>query len=111
MPRPGVRLAEALRYRYLLFQARFFEGARAACAGDLDGAERLFADALELGQGRVPYAQVLYDAHALWMRLQRGERKGLGASLALLEGLSQQWKGAENITKFPFGPEKNIIKK
>jgi len=93
------RIAEALRYRYVLFQSRFFEGARAACLGDLDGAERILADALELGRDRVPYAQVLYDAHALWMRFQRGERQGLGESLALLEGLSRHWKGAENVTR------------
>jgi tetratricopeptide (TPR) repeat protein len=93
------RLADALRYRFVLFQARFFEGARASCAGDLDGAERIFAEALELGRGRVPYAQVTYDAHVLWLRFQRGERKELGASLPVLEGLAQQWKGAENVAR------------
>jgi tetratricopeptide (TPR) repeat protein len=93
------RIAEALRYRFVLFQVRFFEGARAACVGDLDAAERIFADALELGRDRVAYAQVTCEAHALWMRFQRGERKGLGASVALLEGLSLRWKGAENITR------------
>ena len=81
-----VRLAGALRYRFVLFQARFFEGARAACSGDLDGAERIFADALELGRDRVPYAQVISDAHSLWMRFQRGDREGLGEGVALLEG-------------------------
>ena len=94
-----VRLAGVLRHRYVLFQARFFEGARAACAGDLVGAERIFADALELGRDRVPYAQIISDAHSLWMRFQRGEREGLGPGVALLEGLAKHWKGAENITR------------
>jgi DNA-binding winged helix-turn-helix (wHTH) protein/tetratricopeptide (TPR) repeat protein len=94
-----VRLAHALRYRYVLFQARFFEGARVACSGDLDAAERIFADALELGRDRVPYAHVISEAHALWMRFQRGEREGLGEGVALLEGLSRYWKGSENITR------------
>jgi DNA-binding winged helix-turn-helix (wHTH) protein/tetratricopeptide (TPR) repeat protein len=94
-----VRLARALRYRYVLFQARFFEGARAACSGDLDGAERIFADALELGRDRVPYAHIISEAHALWMRFQRGEREGLAEGVVLLEGLSRYWKGSENITR------------
>jgi tetratricopeptide (TPR) repeat protein len=94
-----VRLADALRYRFVLFQARFFEGARAACSGDLDTAERIFADALELGRDRVPFAQVIHDAHALWMRFQRGDRKGLGARAALLEALSRHWKGSESIAR------------
>jgi len=94
-----VRLADALRYRYVLFQARFFEGARAACSGDLDGATRIFADALECGRDRVPYAQVLYDAHMLWMLFQRGDRKALGASAAMLEGISRSWKGAETLSR------------
>jgi hypothetical protein len=93
-----VRLADALRYRFVLFQARFFEGARAACSGDLVLAERLFAAALECGRGRVPYAQMLYDAHALWMRFQRGEQ-GMGASGAMLAGIAGYWKGAEGVTK------------
>ncbi len=45
-----VRLADALRYRFVLFQARFFEGARAACSGDLDAAERIFREAMEWGR-------------------------------------------------------------
>jgi DNA-binding winged helix-turn-helix (wHTH) protein/tetratricopeptide (TPR) repeat protein len=94
-----VRLAGVLRHRYVLFQARFFEGARVACSGDLDGADRIFADALELGRDRVPYAQVISDAHALWMRFQRGQREGLGEGVAMLERLSRYWKGAENITR------------
>jgi DNA-binding winged helix-turn-helix (wHTH) protein/tetratricopeptide (TPR) repeat protein len=94
-----LRLAEALRYRYVMFQARFFQGARAACAGDFDAAERSFAEALEVGRGRVPFAQVLYDAHMLWMRFQRGDPGGLGASVELLEGLSRHWKGSEIVTR------------
>jgi len=88
-----VRLADALRYRFILFQARFFEGARAACSGDLDGAERIFRDALESGRGQVSFAQVSYDTHALWMRFQRGDRTGLATSAQLLESLATHWKG------------------
>jgi hypothetical protein len=94
-----VRLAGALRYRFVLFQARFFEGARAACAGDLDEAAQIFRDALEVGRDRVPYAQVLYDSHTLWMRFQRGDRTGLSASAALIEGISRYWKGSETVTR------------
>jgi hypothetical protein len=94
-----VRLADALRYRFVLFQARFFEGARAACAGDLDGAARIFQDALEIGRGRVPFAQVTYDAHMLWMRFQRGDRAGLAAHAPMLEALSRHWKGSETVTQ------------
>jgi len=94
-----VRLADGLRYRFVLFQARFFEGARAACSGDLDAAERIFADALEIGRERVPYAQVLYDAHTLWMRFQRGDRTGLAASATLLETISSYWKGGETVAR------------
>jgi len=94
-----VRLAGALRYRFVLFQARFFEGARAACAGDLDAAMRIFEDALEIGRGRVPFAQVTYDAHVLWMRFQRGDRAGLGASAPMLEAVSGYWKGSETIAQ------------
>jgi DNA-binding winged helix-turn-helix (wHTH) protein/tetratricopeptide (TPR) repeat protein len=94
-----LRLADALRYRFVLFQARFFEGARAACAGDLDGAERIFRDALEIGRGRVPFAQVTYDAHMLWMRFQRGDREGLAAHAPMLEALSGHWKGSETVTQ------------
>jgi DNA-binding winged helix-turn-helix (wHTH) protein/tetratricopeptide (TPR) repeat protein len=94
-----VRLADALRYRFVLFQARFFEGARVACAGELARAAEIFRDALETGRDRVPYAQVLYDAHMLWMRFQRGERSGLGASAQMLEGLSRHWKGSETVTR------------
>jgi DNA-binding winged helix-turn-helix (wHTH) protein/tetratricopeptide (TPR) repeat protein len=90
-----VRIADRLRYRFVLFQARFFEGAYAACTGDFDGASRILADALERGRGRVPFAQVLYDAHALWLRFQRGDRTEIGGSTALLEAISGQWKGGE----------------
>ncbi|HVH06227.1 MAG TPA: AAA family ATPase [Myxococcota bacterium] len=94
-----VRLADALRYRYVLFQARFFQGAHAACTGDFDAAERILADALELGRGRVPFAQVLYDAHSLWLRFQRGDRGALGENAALLEAISGQWKGSELVAR------------
>ena len=88
----------ALRYRFVLFQARFFEGARAACAGDLDERRaHLRATRSRRGRGRVPYAQVIYDAHTLWMRFQRGDHTGLGASAALLEGISRYWKGSETL--------------
>jgi DNA-binding winged helix-turn-helix (wHTH) protein/tetratricopeptide (TPR) repeat protein len=93
------RLADALRYRYVLFQARFFEGARLACSGDLDGAERIYADALELGRDRVPYAQVLHDAHALWLRFLRGDSRHPDVGEALLQGLVGHWKGSENIAR------------
>ncbi len=93
-----VRLADALRYRYVLFQARFFQGARIACSGDLDGAERIFADALALGRERVPHAQVVYDAHMLWLRFQRGDHSGFDVSAVQLERLSTTWKGAEIVT-------------
>ncbi len=94
-----VRLASSLRYRFVLFQARFFEGARAACAGDLVGAERIFADALEIGRDRVAYAQTLYDAHELWMRFQRGDYSALTTSSAMLERISSYWKGGETVTR------------
>ncbi len=94
-----VRLADTLRYRFVLFQARYFEGARAACSGDLDGAERIFSDALEWGRERVPFAQIIYDAHLLWLRFQRGDRTRLNANAALLEGISGYWKGAENVAR------------
>jgi DNA-binding winged helix-turn-helix (wHTH) protein len=98
-----VRLADALRYRFVLFQARFFEGARAACAGEIDEAVRIFGDALERGRDRVPYAQVLYDAHMLWTRFQRGDRGGFAESAAMLEGLSRHWKGSETVTRAALG--------
>jgi len=49
-----VRLANALRYRFVLFQARFFEGARLACSGDLDGAARISPRRSRRGAGRCP---------------------------------------------------------
>jgi DNA-binding winged helix-turn-helix (wHTH) protein/tetratricopeptide (TPR) repeat protein len=94
-----VRLASILRYRFVLFQARYFEGARAACSGDLDAAERIFIDAVERGRDRVPFAQMIYDAHMLWLRFQRGDRTGLTGSATLLEGISRYWKGAENLAR------------
>jgi DNA-binding winged helix-turn-helix (wHTH) protein/tetratricopeptide (TPR) repeat protein len=98
-----VRLADALQYRFVLFQARFFEGARKACAGEIEEATRIFADALERGRDRVPYAQVVYDAHLLWMRFQRGDRTGLTASAGLLQGISHFWKGGEAVTRAALG--------
>ena len=94
-----VSLADRLRYRFVVFQARFFEGARAACAGDFADAERILADALERGRGRVAYAQVIYDAHMLWLRLQRGDRTGLGESRRLLETIGGTWRGGEGVTR------------
>jgi DNA-binding winged helix-turn-helix (wHTH) protein len=93
------RLADAVRYRYVQFQARFFAGARLACSGDLDGAERIYAEALEMGRDRVPYAQVLYDANALWMSFQRGDRTHRGGGEALLHGLEKYWKGSETVAR------------
>ena len=61
-----VRLADALRYRFVLFQARFFEGARAACAGDLDEAARIFARRpRDRARPRPVCAGALRRAHAL----------------------------------------------
>ena len=45
----------------------------------------------------MPYAEVIHAAHALWMRFQRGDRSGLGASVVMLEGLSRYWKGSETL--------------
>ncbi len=52
-----------------------------------------------MGPDRVPFAQVLYDAHTLWMSFQRGDRTGLPASGALLERISRYWKGGENVSR------------
>jgi DNA-binding winged helix-turn-helix (wHTH) protein/tetratricopeptide (TPR) repeat protein len=92
-------LADRLQYRFVVFQARFFEGARAACAGDFAAAERILDDALERGRGRVAYAQVIHDAHLLWLRLQRGDHSGLGESRALLESISGIWDGGGLVTR------------
>ena len=95
-----VRLADALRYRFVLFQARFFEGARAACSGDLDAAERIFAEALERGRGRVPLRR-----RSSTTRTRSGCASSaaiaprLGASAALLEGISRYWKGGETVAR------------
>jgi hypothetical protein len=40
---------------------------------------------------------VIYDAHMLWLRFQRGDRTELTGSATLLEGISRYWKGAENL--------------
>jgi DNA-binding winged helix-turn-helix (wHTH) protein len=93
-----ITLAGTLRYRFVIFQARFLEGARAACSGDLAESEHILRDALEMGRGHVPFAQVSYDAHVLWMRFQRGDRDGPAASMQLLETLLAHWKGAERLT-------------
>jgi DNA-binding winged helix-turn-helix (wHTH) protein/tetratricopeptide (TPR) repeat protein len=98
-----VKLADALRYRFVVFQARFFEGARAACAGELDEAMRIFADALERGRDRVPYAQILYDAHTLWMRFQRGDRSSLAENASMLEVVRGFWKGGEGLARAALG--------
>ncbi|HEY8119969.1 MAG TPA: hypothetical protein VII78_01525, partial [Myxococcota bacterium] len=91
-----VRLAAEQPYRYVVFQARYFEAARVACSGDLPRAERLLAEARELGRDRTAYAQLQCDAHLLWIKLARGERAALGElSGVLLPRIAATWKGAE----------------
>jgi DNA-binding winged helix-turn-helix (wHTH) protein/tetratricopeptide (TPR) repeat protein len=98
-----VRLANALRYRFVLFQARFFEGARASCMGDVDTALRIFADALEKGRDRVPYAEVVYDTHVVWARFQRGDHSAFTESASMLERISRYWKGGETVSRAALG--------
>jgi hypothetical protein len=42
---------------------------------------------------------VIFDAHTLWLRFQSGDRGGLGASAALLETISRNWKGGETVSR------------
>jgi tetratricopeptide (TPR) repeat protein len=93
-----VRLAAEQPYRYVVFQARFFEAARAACRGDLVATERLLAEARALGRDRTAYAELQCDAHLLWTKMQRGEREQLvPLSATLLPRIAATWRGAERV--------------
>jgi DNA-binding winged helix-turn-helix (wHTH) protein/RecA/RadA recombinase len=90
------RIAEASRYRFLLFQARYFEAARVACAGDLPRAESLLGAARAVARDHIVYAPLQCDAHSLWISLQSGKRDAARAAGAeLLPRIAGSWLGAE----------------
>ncbi len=75
------RMAEELRQPIFRFLARGIRASQAMNCGDFERAEILMQEGLEIGRGRVPYAEVLYVGQSTWLQMQRGELDQIAARM------------------------------
>jgi tetratricopeptide (TPR) repeat protein len=70
--RAYAQLAEKVRQPAIRFLSCVIRGSRALDSGRFAEAEALFGRALEVGRGKVPFADIMYGGQMNWLSLMRG---------------------------------------
>jgi DNA-binding winged helix-turn-helix (wHTH) protein/tetratricopeptide (TPR) repeat protein len=91
--------AEELRQPAFRFLARVLRGGCALSAGRFDEAETLFREALSLGRGTIPFADVMFGGQIYWLGLQRGDAYEPAALREFSEGLESRYPSASALAR------------